>query len=107
MYQKFQPLGEINEVVISNKREKIGMCYGFVCVYDVKYEEFLAMKLDNFFIDGSKLHANIPRFQWNSCKFHQNVPKLFVNSERGRKVKFQDSSRPPPFSLIPDIATPT
>lgn len=47
---------------IPPKRDKKGRRYGFVRFRKVGNESELAIKLDNIFIRGRKLYANIPRF---------------------------------------------
>lgn len=60
---EFKELGEIDEVVIPPKREKIDRRYGFVRFFNVKEEKLLATKLDNIVLEGRKIFANLPRFK--------------------------------------------
>lgn len=63
MYEVFQSYGDIDEVVISNKRDSRGRRYGFVRFFGVRDADFLATKLDNIFLEHKKIFVNIPRFQ--------------------------------------------
>ncbi|XP_058775601.1 uncharacterized protein LOC131649870 [Vicia villosa] len=62
----FGCIGEIVEVVIPPKRNKLGKRFGFARFKDVEDVRRLAVKLDNVFIDGTKIHANPPRFERNN-----------------------------------------
>ncbi|XP_058757254.1 uncharacterized protein LOC131630495 [Vicia villosa] len=63
MYEIFQSYGDIDEVIIPNKRDRRGMRYGFVRFFGVSDSEFLATKLDNIFLENKKIFVNLPRFQ--------------------------------------------
>ncbi|XP_058775736.1 uncharacterized protein LOC131650012 [Vicia villosa] len=63
MYEVFQAYGDIDEVVIPNKRDSRGRGYGFVRFFGVRDADFLAAKLDNIFLEHKKIFVNIPRFQ--------------------------------------------
>lgn len=62
--------GLVVEAVISPKRDKSGTEYGFVRFRKVNNERILATKLDNIFIKGRKLFANIPKFNRNKQGYH-------------------------------------
>lgn len=66
MYQEFQGFEEVYEVVIPSKRDIRGKRYGSVCFFDVINKDILATKLDNIFIEGRNIHANVPKFQRRS-----------------------------------------
>lgn len=59
IYGVFKKMGEIDEVFILRKR---GRRYGFIRFFNVKDDRLLATKLDNVFLEGKKIFANIPRF---------------------------------------------
>ncbi|CAK8535026.1 unnamed protein product [Lathyrus sativus] len=63
MYEEVEPFGDIDEVVILNKRDVRGKRYDFVRFFNVENVRILAMKLENIFIGKKKLFVNIPRFQ--------------------------------------------
>lgn len=63
MYEDFKLYGDIDGVVIPNKRDVRGMRYGFVRFFNVLSERMLATKLDNIFMGKRKLFVTIPRFQ--------------------------------------------
>lgn len=60
---EFKELGEIDGVVIPQKRDKRGRRYGFVRFWNVEDERMQPIKLDNLVLEGRKLFANLPRFQ--------------------------------------------
>ncbi|XP_058783963.1 uncharacterized protein LOC131658712 [Vicia villosa] len=62
LFENFKDYGLVMEVAIPAKRNKQGMRYGFVRFRKVENERDMAIKLDNIFIRGRKLYANIPRF---------------------------------------------
>ncbi|XP_058739184.1 uncharacterized protein LOC131611080 [Vicia villosa] len=62
LYNIFRDFGAVDEVVIPPKRDVRGKRYGFVRFFTVKEPERLAIKLDNIFIDGRKIHANLPKY---------------------------------------------
>lgn len=62
MYKEFQDFVHAGEVVIPSKRDKRGMHYDFDRFFDIRDEYFLATKLDNIFLEGRKLYANVHRF---------------------------------------------
>lgn len=62
LFEIFKGYGLVLEVEIPPKRDNKGRRYNFVRFRKVNNERELAIKLDNIFIRGSKLYANIPRF---------------------------------------------
>ncbi|XP_058758647.1 uncharacterized protein LOC131631902 [Vicia villosa] len=62
LYHEFKELGDIDEVFIPNKKTRWGKKYGFVRFFNVGDERRLEMKLDNIFLDGRKIFANLPKF---------------------------------------------
>ncbi|XP_058726177.1 uncharacterized protein LOC131597499 [Vicia villosa] len=61
IFKLFGCIGDVVEVVILPRRNKMGKRYGFARFRGVKDSRLLAVKLDSFFIDGRKIHANISR----------------------------------------------
>lgn len=51
MYKIFKDFEEIYEVVVPPKRYRIGKCYKFERLLNVKDDRFLAIKLENIFIN--------------------------------------------------------
>lgn len=56
-------IGEIVEVVIPPKRNKLQKRFGFARFKEVEDVRMMAVKLDNVVIDKAKIHANPPRFE--------------------------------------------
>ncbi|XP_058755922.1 uncharacterized protein LOC131629137 [Vicia villosa] len=82
MYEVFKKMGDIDEVYIPNKKDKRGRRYGFVRFVNVKDDRLLATKLDNVFLEGRKLFANIPRFQRKEKGGEKGVNSNIVNNRR-------------------------
>ena len=51
LYFEFKDLGDIDEVFIPPKRDKVGRRYGFVRYFNVADERLMATKLDNVILD--------------------------------------------------------
>lgn len=62
LFEIFKEYGLVVVVMIPAKRDKKGRRYGFVRFRKYGDGRLLAIKLDNIFIKGRKLYANIPRF---------------------------------------------
>lgn len=60
---EFKQLGAINEVGIPPRKDSRGRRYDFVRFLEVKDERLLVTRMDNLFLEGRKLHVNIPRFK--------------------------------------------
>ncbi|CAI8618038.1 unnamed protein product [Vicia faba] len=60
--QLFGCIGEVIEVVIPPRRNKVGKKFGFARFQKVEDEKVFVVKLDNVMIEGRKIHANLPRF---------------------------------------------
>lgn len=58
IFELFACIGEVEEVVISPRRNKWGRRFGFARFSGVEDNIVLGVNLDNVMIDGSKLHAN-------------------------------------------------
>lgn len=63
LYNAYKDLWNIDEVIILEKRDRRGRRYTFVQIFNVKDERLMATKLDNVFLEGRKLFANLSRFQ--------------------------------------------
>lgn len=63
LYFELKDLGDLVEVIISPRKDIRGRRFGFSHFSIVKYEKFLANRLDNMILEGRKLYANLPRFQ--------------------------------------------
>lgn len=57
--------GDVVEVVIPPRRNKVGKRYEFARISNVEDATMLVMRLDNIMIDGRKIHANMSRFERN------------------------------------------
>ncbi|CAI8600797.1 unnamed protein product [Vicia faba] len=62
-HKLFGPFGNVVEISIAPRRNKLGKKFGFVRFKDVADAQILAVKLDNVIVDGKKIHANLPRFE--------------------------------------------
>ncbi|MCI27027.1 RNA-binding protein 25-like, partial [Trifolium medium] len=63
MFKVFQKYGNIQEVVIPAKRNKLGRRFGFARFVHVHDEERFGTELDNIIIGRDKIFANLSRFQ--------------------------------------------
>ncbi|MCI20237.1 RNA-binding protein 25-like [Trifolium medium] len=63
MLKVFQHYGDIQEVVIPAKRNKLGRRFGFARFCYVHDEERFGVELDNIIIGRDKIFVNTPRFQ--------------------------------------------
>ncbi|CAI8602661.1 unnamed protein product [Vicia faba] len=59
MYEEFQNLCEIDEVITSPKRNIRGGCYSFVRFFDDTDEDILEVKLDNIISGSRKIFVNV------------------------------------------------
>ncbi|XP_058755462.1 uncharacterized protein LOC131628653 [Vicia villosa] len=94
MYEIFQTYGDIDEVIIPNKRDKRGMRYGFVRFFGVIDSEFLATKLDNIFLENKKIFVNLPRFQ-RKVPFGNQEKRKDAIGDRGKQVRGQQWTQNP------------
>ncbi|CAK8541027.1 unnamed protein product [Lathyrus sativus] len=62
LYKVLFDYGAIDEVAILSKKDKRGRKYGFVRFFEVADVRRLMLKMDNLFIEGRKLHADLSRF---------------------------------------------
>lgn len=62
MYRVFVDHGSIEEVVIPARRDGRRKRFGFMRFHDVLDPERMAIRLDNLFVEGIKLHVNLPRY---------------------------------------------
>lgn len=58
---EFKVVGAIDEIVIPTKKDWRGKRYGFVRFVDVKDEEMAEIKLNNIWLNGVKISANISK----------------------------------------------
>lgn len=63
MFDLFACHGEIVEVVIPPKKNKLGKRFGFARFMQMVDARVLAVILDNILIDGRKIHFNILRYE--------------------------------------------
>lgn len=59
----------MNEIVIPPKKDWRGERYGFVRFVNVENERLMEVKLDNLWLEGRKLKANVSRIKRNWKKF--------------------------------------
>lgn len=78
LFDVFKEFGLVVEVVIPPRREKRGKRFGFVRFWKVKKERMLSVKLDNIFIEGKKIHANIPKFHRQEAVTVRHQPSLVL-----------------------------
>lgn len=87
LFFEFKDIGEIEEIVIPIKKDWRGKKYGFVRfidVGDVKWEE---TKLNNIWLEGCKISANLSKYQRKEVR---HVPGK-VNFKAGM---FKEESKP-------------
>lgn len=65
LYEVFKEYGEVDGVIIPERRDRSGKRFGFVRFFEVVDDERMAVKLDNIFIGKEKLFVNVPYFQRN------------------------------------------
>lgn len=58
IFQLFGCIGDVVEMVIPPRRNKLGKRFGFGRFKGVDDVRLLAVKLDNILIDDKKIHAN-------------------------------------------------
>ncbi|XP_058775277.1 uncharacterized protein LOC131649535 [Vicia villosa] len=63
LFNLFGCAGNVVEVAISPRRNKVGKRFGFARFADVEDGRLLAVRLDNIIIAGRKIHVNLPRYQ--------------------------------------------
>lgn len=81
LFETFKEYGLVLEVAIPPKRNKKGRRYGLLRFRKVDNERELTIKLDNIFIRGRKLYANIPRFNRDG-RDYVNDYKVGVDTKR-------------------------
>lgn len=84
MWSIFLKYGDVNEVVIPNKRDKRGQRFGFVRFANVRDPATFAVKLDNIIIGRQKLFVNISRFQrdvWEK-RSHPATTKVQIHANK-------------------------
>ncbi|XP_058766958.1 uncharacterized protein LOC131640589 [Vicia villosa] len=114
LFQVFGCIGEIFEVAISPRRNKVGKRFGFARFVDVADARLLAMKVDNVSFDGVKIHANVPRFSRKAAEGypHRVLKKdgALPSFKGGRFYEGQgansviDASRRKPRSFVDVVA---
>lgn len=62
IFELFGCIGDIVEVVIPPRLNKLGKRSGFARFKEIKDGRLFAVKLDNVIIDGKKIHANLPQY---------------------------------------------
>lgn len=62
MYDIFSTHGKVVEVFIPAMKDGRRKRFGFVRFQDVLEPERMVIKLDNIFVEGLKIHVNLPRF---------------------------------------------
>lgn len=58
----FSKHGKVKEVVIPGRRNATGQRFSFVPFLDVREMERMATILDNIYVEGEKIHVNLPQF---------------------------------------------
>lgn len=79
-FELFGCIGEVVEVVIAPRKDKMGKNFGFARFIDVEDARFLVVKEDNIIVEGKKIHTNLPRFE----RFEQSFAAV-----EGSKSGFQ------------------
>lgn len=85
LYDIFEQYGEVDEVIIPNRRNKHDHRFGFARFFDFVDELLLATKLDNIFVGNQKLFVNVPRF-------HRRLKEVETKPRQGgREMNIQQS----------------
>lgn len=92
MFHLFSIHGRVMEVVIPGLKEGRRKRFGFVRFKDVRDPELMAIKLDNVFIRGIKLHVNMPRFD-REVRVEVGAKKVLVERECGTKKVLGECDR--------------
>ncbi|XP_058755351.1 uncharacterized protein LOC131628537 [Vicia villosa] len=72
LFIEFKEMGVIQEIFIPLKRDWRGQRFGFVRFVNVADEKYLETKMDNVWLDGTKLSANISRIKRKDLRNNNN-----------------------------------
>ncbi|XP_058758617.1 uncharacterized protein LOC131631862 [Vicia villosa] len=89
IFNLFGCIGDIEEVVIPPKRNKLGKRFGFARFKEGEDARLLAVKLDNVIIDGKKIHANLPRFNRSQEVARKGAGGPSGGGGRGENTRFE------------------
>ena len=73
LWEKFKAWGDVREIFIAKRLNKVGRRFGFVRFKGVSDAKFLETQLDNIFIDDLKLFVNLPRFARSATNLENNT----------------------------------
>lgn len=96
LFEIFKGCGLAAEVPIHPKRDIKGRRYNFVKFRKVANVMDLEMKLDNIFIRGRKLYANIPRFnreKRSTIRLHMVGKKTRIKTQGKHNLRYRGSKR--------------
>lgn len=79
LFFEFKEPGEIKEIVIPAKKDWRGKKYGFVRFINITNKKLVETKLNNTWLNGKKINANITNYK------RREVKKLSLNHESLRK----------------------
>ncbi|XP_058775836.1 uncharacterized protein LOC131650123 [Vicia villosa] len=80
LFFEFKDLGVVDEIVIPPKKDWRGEKYGFMRFAEVENVGLLEVKLDNLWLEGRKLKANVSKFKRKDLK-EDNLEKRKVFSK--------------------------
>lgn len=80
MFFEFKEIGDIEEIVILGKKDWRGKKYGFVRFGEVVDERVAETKLNNIWLNGRKISANISKYK---RRVIEKLPLNHGDSNRG------------------------
>ncbi|XP_020220436.1 uncharacterized protein LOC109803325 [Cajanus cajan] len=92
LWKVFQRWGKVWDVFIAARRNRHGQRYGFVRFLEVENVKRLEKQLDEIYIGGTKLYANIPRYRRNEDVMveSQHTKKRTEGQYKGAKENKQN-----------------
>ncbi|KAK7291117.1 hypothetical protein RIF29_06016 [Crotalaria pallida] len=84
LWRSFQQWGRVVDVFAPEKRNRSGKRFAFIRYSDVVFEKELKRKLDNAFIGGQRIFANIAKYSRNEeVRKNEEVRRNDMRSRRG------------------------
>ncbi|XP_058780930.1 uncharacterized protein LOC131655034 [Vicia villosa] len=80
LFEVFKEFGLVVEVLIHSRRDKSGKRFEFVRFGEDRDERMLGVKLDNIYLSGKKILANIPKFHRREER--SEVPSSIIRNSR-------------------------
>jgi len=102
----FKKWGDVRELFISKKRNKMGRRYGFVRFKGVSDVRALERQLDNLVVGGLKIYVNVPKY---AREMGRPVPRKTESNLQGEGGSQRLIPPQPPLfqqrALVPSYAT--